>query len=572
MSPWPILLALLCALPVAAQERILSFHSDIRIQPDGAMEVSETIVVRAEGRNIRRGIYRDFPTRYRDRFGNRVVVDFEPLEVLRDGRPEPWFTERLGNGVRLNTGSDEFLPVPADITYTLRYRTTRQLGFFAGHDELYWNVNGNGWDLAIERLSAEVRLPVAVPAAQLDAEAYTGGNRARGRDYVVEVGDGVARWRATRPLGAREGLTLVLAFPKGVVSAPARSQRLYWLLYDNRGVLVALAGFVLLLAFYLWRWHHHGRDPAPGPVFPQYAPPEGKTPGGLRFLRRMAYDDRCFAADLVDMAVRGYLRIERDKGMLTDRWRLTRLPGADASVLGDSQHAIAARLFRKGDTVELASGNASEIGSARGEQIKALMRHYKPHYFVGNGGTLLTGLLFSVAYGIAALAIARGDGIAAIAVLLGLSVAAHAVFTWLMRAPTAEGRRLLDRVEGLRLYLGVAERDELEALSGPGEPPRLDAARYEALLPYALALDVEEAWTRKFTHAVGASAAATAAAGIGWYRGPGGLADLGSLSRDLGRGLSRQISSSATPPGSSSGSGGGGFSGGGGGGGGGGGR
>ncbi|WP_200761094.1 DUF2207 family protein, partial [Salmonella enterica] len=129
----------------------------------------------------------------------------------------------------------------------------------------------------------------------------------------------------------------------------------------------------------------------------------------------------------------------------------------------DSQRAIAARLFRKGDTVELASGNASEIGSARGEQIKALMRHYKPHYFVGNGGTLLTGLLFSVAYGIAALAIARGDGIAAIAVLLGLSVAAHAVFTWLMGTPTAEGRRLLDRVEGLRLYLGVAERDELKA-------------------------------------------------------------------------------------------------------------
>lgn len=572
MSRWLALLASLFALPAVAQERILSFHSDIHIQADGAMEVSETLVVRAEGRNIRRGIYRDFPTRYRDRFGNRVVVDFEPLEVLRDGRPEPWFTERMANGVRLNTGSDAFLPVPADITYTLRYRTTRQLGFFAGHDELYWNVNGHGWDLAIERLSAEVRLPAAVPAAQLDVEAYTGVHGASGRDYVAEVEDGVARWRATRPLGAREGLTLVLAFPKGVVSAPTRSERLRWLLYDNRGVLVALVGFVLLLAFYLWRWHRHGRDPAPGPVFAQYAPPEGKTPGGLRFLRRMAYDDRCFAADLVDMAVRGYLRIERDEGVLADRWRLSRLPGAEAARLGDSQRAIAARLFRKGDTVELTSGNASDIGGARSEQLKALMRHYKPHYFVGNGGTLVLGLLFSVAYGLAALVVARGDGLAAIAVLLGLSAVAHAVFTYLMRAPTAEGRRLLDRVEGLRLYLGVAERDELQALPGPGAPPQLDAARYEALLPYALALDVEEAWTRKFTLAVGAAAAATAAAGIGWYRGPGGLADLGSLSRELGRGLSQQIASSATPPGSHSGSGGGGFSGGGGGGGGGGGR
>jgi uncharacterized membrane protein len=95
----------------------------------------------------------------------------------------------------------------------------------------------------------------------------------------------------------------------------------------------------------------------------------------------------------------------------------------------------------------------------------------------------------------------------------------------------------------------------------------LDAARYEALLPYALALDVEDAWTRKFTLAVGAAAAAAAAGGMQWYSGRG--TDLSRVSRSLGETLSRQIASSATPPGSSSGGGGGGSSGGGGGGGGG---
>jgi uncharacterized membrane protein len=142
-----------------------------------------------------------------------------------------------------------------------------------------------------------------------------------------------------------------------------------------------------------------------------------------------------------------------------------------------------------------------------------------------------------------------------------------------VRAPTAEGRKLLDEIEGLRMYLGVAERDEIAGLEGPGaERPPLDAARYEALLPYAVALEVEDAWTRKFTAAVGAAAAATAASGIAWYAGRGPVTDLGSFSRAMGRSLSSQISSASRPPGSSSGSGGGGSSGGGGGGGGGGGR
>jgi hypothetical protein len=124
--------------PLAAQERILSYDSEVEIRADGSLLVTENITVRAEGRQIRRGITRDFPTRYRDRYGNRVRVDLEVLGVERNGAPEAWFTERRGNGVRINTGGDAFLRVPGEYTFTLRYRTTRQLGFFDDFDELYW--------------------------------------------------------------------------------------------------------------------------------------------------------------------------------------------------------------------------------------------------------------------------------------------------------------------------------------------------------------------------------------------------------------------------------------------------
>jgi uncharacterized membrane protein len=165
----------------------------------------------------------------------------------------------------------------------------------------------------------------------------------------------------------------------------------------------------------------------------------------------------------------------------------------------------------------------------------------------------------------------QGIGMPVIMALGVLMTLALVVFARLVRAPTVRGRALLDEIEGFKLYMSVAERQELASMRGPDEPV-LDAERYEAMLPYAVALEVEDAWTNKFTAAAGAAAAVAAANNMGWYQGSGPISNLGSFSNAIGSSLSSSISSAATAPGSSSGSGGGGSSGGGGGGGGGGGR
>jgi uncharacterized membrane protein YgcG len=202
---------------------------------------------------------------------------------------------------------------------------------------------------------------------------------------------------------------------------------------------------------------------------------------------------------------------------------------------------------------------------------KALKAWAQPRYFQLNGWSMAKALGIAILVVVAALIVAQGSGMPFIILVAIVALATVVVFAMLVRAPTTAGRALLDQIAGLKLYLSVAERDELARMTGPEQPPTLDAQRYEQLLPYAVALEVEEAWTRKFTLAVGAAAAAAAASNIGWYHG-GSVSDLGSLSHAIGSSLSSQIASSSTPPGSSSGSGGGGFSGGGGGGGGGGGR
>ncbi|MET0813688.1 MAG: DUF2207 domain-containing protein, partial [Pseudoxanthomonas sp.] len=345
-----ILLSLfvLLAAPVAAQERILSYDSQVEVRADGGLDVTERIAVRAEGNSIRRGIYREFPTRYEDRYGNRVVVDLQVVDVLRDGKPEPWFTERKSNGVRINTGNDDFLPVPADFTYTLRYRTTRQMGFFADHDELYWNAIGTGWEFPIERGSVEVRLPSTVSADRIRVEAYTGAQGEKGQAYDAKVtGPGTARWLLTQPLAPHEGLTLVMSFPKGIVAQPSSTQRWLWLLKDNRGVLIALAALAALLVFCIGRWRRLGRDPRPGVIITRYDPPAGHSPAGLRFMQRMGYDTRCFSSDLLSLAVAGMVSIHREKGLLSDDWELEKIEGG-VPLATVEQKALESNLFKGG--------------------------------------------------------------------------------------------------------------------------------------------------------------------------------------------------------------------------------
>jgi uncharacterized membrane protein YgcG len=563
---------LLAVLPAVADERIRAYDIAIEIKADGSLDVTEHISVRAEGSRIRRGIYRDFPTRYRDRYGNQVVAGFELLEVRRDGAPEPHFTESVANGIRINTGNDDFLRVPGEYTFTLRYRTTRQLGFFAGHDELYWNAIGTGWIFPIDQGRVTVRLPVPVPATDMRAEGYTGPQGARGQAYAADVPEaGLARWQLTSRLAPSEGLTIVLSFPKGIVPEPGRGQRLWWLLADNRGVLVALAGFAGLLGFCVRRWRQVGRDPRAGVIIPRYEPPASHAPADLRYVRRMGYDTRCFSSDVLALAVAGHLRIHHEDGWLRDGWGLERT-GAGSPPADPSQRTLLDALFRGGaKRIELKKSNATTLAAARQAHTSALETELQPRYFRRNAGSTVIALLITAATGLLAFFLSGGAGVLAIIAVLVLMVATLVVFGRLVRAPTKDGRALLDEIEGLKLYLSVAEREELERLPGPGAPPALDAKRYEALLPYAVALEVEEAWTAKFTAAVGAAAAAAATAGIAWYRGSG-ASNLGNLTQAVGSSLSSQIASSSSPPGSSSGRGGGGSSGGGGGGGGGGGR
>jgi len=552
-----LLLLLLCG-NAGAVERVLDFHSEIRIAADGTLTVTEVIVVQAEGREIRRGILRDFPTDYRDRRGARVVAPFEVLRVTRNGEAERHSLERRNNGVRVRIGDPEAQLRYGRHTYEIRYRTARQIGFFDDHDELYWNVNGNGWTFAFDNISAEVTLPKPVPPAQLKAEAYTGPVGAQGRNYQVFTQDGAAAWRSTRPFQPREGMTIVLAFPKGVVARPTPLQRAAWFLSANRGVLAGLAGMCVLLGFLYWRWSLVGRDPRAGPRFPRYEAPPGLGPAGVRFIDKMGADDRGFAAALLGLGARGYLKVTEAARQAGGGYAIERT-GKSVEFFPGEQ-AISEMLLGPGKPIVIGRQHSLGVEAARKSFAVDLEGRFGQALFSKNRGSLAAGAGIAFAtVGLMHLLDAPGAYLAAIGGAMALLLL---FFARILPAYSVGGRKLQDGIEGLRQYLSVAEADELRRMKAPPQT----GEEFARMLPYAVALGVEKTWADRFTTLLGASAVAAAAGA--YYSSDQGFGDAGSFSSSVAS-LGESVSAAATPPGSNSGSGGGGSSGGGGGGGGG---
>ncbi len=556
---------LLCiAATAGADERILAFHSEIRVMQNGFIEVTETIRVRSERNRILRGIYRDLPTEYFDRFNNRYEVRIEPLAVLRNDQPEWNHTVSIRGGQRTYFGDAEIY-IPAGVhTYTFRYRASRMLGFFENHDEIYWNVTGFDWAFPIDAASARVILDFDSPPAEVTHEAYTGPFGAQGRDYVSRVeGNGIVYFESTKPLSAVNGLTIVVGWPKGYVEAPTNWTRAGWLVADNVNLLVALGGLGLLFIYYVPVWRAHGKDPEEGVIFARYQPPEGFSPASLRYIEQMYYDDKVMTAAVVNLAVKGYLRIDHFGKQHT----LVRTePPAEAPPLAPGEKELYEELFAGGKAITLDNDNHQILGKAKSAHRESLKDDYKHKYFQTNGYLNLPGIAIAIGATIAAFNVGRGPAPLVIAVVIAMFLA-MVWFAIIMKRPTLRGRKLLDEMLGFRDYLEVAEKDEMNLRNPPEKTPEL----FERYLPYALALGVDQEWGEKFAAVL---AAVRGPDGgdyrPGWYGGDWNTSRLASTTHSFSKGLSSSISSSVTPPGSSSGGGGGGSSGGGGGGGGGG--
>ena len=311
--PLLVFLLLLCGATTAfAAEVIHSFDSTVRVAKDGELTVTEAIRVEAEGREIRHGIYRDFPLTFKDADGKVREVDFKLLGVERDGRPERYSTTRQHGVIRIYAGSKDVDVPRGEHTYVFRYRTGRQIRWFDGRPELNWNVTGNFWNFPI--LAVNYNLELAGGARPLRWTAYTGRLGARGGNWRATTDtSGALMVATTRRLAPGEGLTVVAELPSDAVNPPSESQLLWYRLYDNRAWIFGSIGLFVVLGYYFAAWEAVGRDPKGGAIIPLFHPPPNISPALANYIHDWGFSRdkwRAFTAAALSLAVRGLLRFD----------------------------------------------------------------------------------------------------------------------------------------------------------------------------------------------------------------------------------------------------------------------
>jgi len=613
------------------REEILSYDVLVDVGAGGRLLVTEDIRVRALGVEIRRGIYRDFPTSFPrwSRLG-RIEAPFQVHSVLRDGRPEPYAVLSIGGpigrgGVRVRAGQEDVLLEPGVYAYRFAYETDRWVSFGDVEDQLFWNVTGNGWSFPINSASARIRVADLDVAPTLEAWTGPEGSTARLAESAWDGSAHEATFVTTTPLGPGEGLTVRLTFPSGQLPLPTEAQQSEWFALDWGGYVEAGYIVLLVIAVYLLMWRRVGMDPPGAPTPLRTDPPDGFSPAALGYLSERGYDMGQLAAALVSMAMKGALRIER-----TGRtWTLHKLDGSVD--LSAEERAVFDALLSSRRSIELKQTNHADLKKAIRSFKRELSRQLEREYFVNNRLWFAVGLGVSL-IGLAALTWRWRFGIEPMAGFVGLwltfwtlgvatlvtrvvSTARQArahpllwvgagflalfslpfvaaelgVAAWLFRLVPSHLALAVLIVGGVNvLFYHLLERptlrgrgvlDQLEGfrsyLIGKAPPADSGAEHFERYLPHAIALGVEERWASGFGAALDPAGGAWAGPNgrtLPWYQTDDDQLSASSFASSLGSSLSSTLSASSMAPGSSGGEGGGGggSSGGGGGGGGGG--
>ncbi len=642
-----VLLAGLFSGPALAEETINSYASDVVVQPDGVLDVVETITAVAEGDKISHGIYRDFPLTFTDANGQSHRVSFTIEAITRNGKPEPWHKASNQDGIRIYIGDGNVVLAPATYTYRIHYQTGRQIRFFPDHTELFWNVTGNDWAFPILKTTALFTLPDHQPPTRWTA--YTGRYGERGKAYDGTVtSDNRLQVATTATLDPGAGLSVVLEIPKGLVQPPSGGQAFFYWFLDNRHLVFGGAGLVGVLIFYLLAWHAVGRDPPKGTIIPLFHAPAGISPTLAGYIRDYGWKGgwRKFTAAALSLAVKGLIVFDDSSGdIVLTRTKQARpqekLPPGENSLLKwvedkggavtinkDSGKSLQTeftafkasvenenrnRFFRRnlgysiiGVALTVASIAAVLVWGGLGQSAIGLLfgtifvgvwlgafivpivraftasRSVRSIFTAGFAIAVIAivGINFASVFGAAARSLPTGFGWTILDVLVnngfplalvGGFAVMNGLFFHLLRAPTAAGRKVMDQIEGLELYIRTAETDRLNLAGAPD----LNATQFEAILPYAVALNAEKPWSEAFATAFArANPGQDMATGYSpaWHGGSGwaGTSFAHSISSAVSSAESSFASSIPAPSSSSSGFSGGGGSGGGGGGGGGG--
>lgn len=483
-----------------ADERIRSFDSQVTISRDNVAHVKETIVYDF-GATSHHGIYRDIPIDYKDGDKNFYLSAKYGKTVDENGNQVTAEISEVNGNERLKLG-DADKTLTGIHTYVITYTLSPIIIQKDNKPFLLLDLLGEGWQVPVDRFSASVSLE--------------DGSQLSGIKWFDATGELPTVTKENIP--AYTGVTINAFLPDGYVSTylePNKPRPVdIWKYVVALGIIIpivlAVGAAILILVLRSSRARAKRKAQT---VIAEYEAPKGMTPAAIGLLEDDTAEMREITATVIDWAVRGYIKITREekKGLLgSASYTLTQLKSS--ANLDDTEKGLYEAFFSKGKEVSLKDLDTSKMATATSEFKSAIKsRLTDAGYYAKDGGVLVKGNL------------------------------------------TNAGARQWAKVDGFKLYLGVVEKDRLDFSDAPEKTPE----RFNALLPYAIALGVEKEWAKQF-EGIDITSATT------WYAGNLAAFSAVSLASDIGTSFASTVSSNSSVS-TSGGSSGGGFGGGGGG-------
>ena len=581
------LMLLFLALPIKAQAEVIQsdpslesierFHSSITVNVNGMINVDEAVRYNMDG-VAHHGLERRIPA-YQpsgDKYNN---YKFTIISVSEDGnsgakynltQQDNWYQLRIGDPDQTKTGVHDYT-----ISYTYGPISTQ-----TDKGDLFdYNVFGTGWVLPAKNVSASINFPVNVTV--LDAVCFSGFNGSRQHDCEIVKSLHNVQVAATRTLKPYEGIDLQVLLTKGSFTSyttktdkPAKAPMTKQTLASIGAVLLfASIVFMILGSFIFQRWKEH-RAKKRQTIIPQYESPDGLSPAEVGMLIDKSFSTGEIVATLVDLAIRGYVRIRETKpkswfrkaeyevDLLKPATEVKNYESQVLNLIFEPSHLTSKALPVTAPIKKNSSTKSQEAFKSMTKQIETNLRDKS--YFEAkkriNAHVLKVMIVLGIVALIAILVIMavifeNVDFIAA--VLYTVIIVISTLFK--DKKYTQLGYQQWAKVKGFEWFLTVTEKDRMKFENAPAKTPAL----FNKLLPYAIALGVEKKWAKQFE-------AINLGTATDWYVGSAASYSAIGLTSGLSSGFSSVVSSSVVPSANSGGFGGGGAGGGAGGGGGGG--
>ncbi|HYG97615.1 MAG TPA: DUF2207 domain-containing protein [Terriglobales bacterium] len=486
----------LCSTPCAlAAVPIENFESNVVVNADGSAAVLENF----ELRGPTAGFEREIRTRFDGPFGNRhLLVDV--VEVTDGlGKSVPYYTLQYPSKVTVRVSGG------AGNTLKIIYGVRNAVRFGVDHDEFFWIATPAGQPITSANMN--VTLPEAA-AGQYKTQSYL---RAQGGEitrtalwsYSGKVplrADGTTiNAGAPGPLAPGVSMILDVSMPSGILTPPHALVRVAWFLRANPVLLLPVVVLVIMLVLR----HFKPRNAIAGrSIAPMYEPPQGYTPAEIGLLFDDRIDPRDISATLIDLAVRGYVKLEETKpqeGFFSDEpdyvIRLTKQP-EEWGELAAHERTMLFHTFYGGRWTKLSSLRLrfpEIVPYMKADIMRALKVRGVYRVDPEAAQKWRQAGLFAV---VCLLVLAQVAGIVALSqswILSGISMALSAAIVYLlgrnMTAKSWRGMRAWTAARGFEEFLRTVEGDRLR---------RMQPGIFEKYLPYAMALGIEHRWTQAF--------------------------------------------------------------------------